>query len=288
MRAKLAKLLIAVVLQSASASLYAAETGSPISDLYSDIDMRLRLSVKPDAGACDLALCEANQAFDARVSAIGRYLAKAATILHPQQTALIQRMTFSVADKKDAGTASNNKGNVVIFRGVQHMQLSDDALAYVIAREMGHVLGGHHVTNTSTKLLISAIASVVFPVAAIISASSAAAQASTATSLVTSAASTATSMAGSEIAMAKMKPTQLQNADELAYQIMEKLEWDMRSVNSVLIQGEAPQTAWMLDLEQSRLQLERVIEAENTTLELLPENMSLQTALDIDAQAHTQ
>lgn len=278
MRAKLATLLIAIVLQSASASPYAAENDSPISDLYSDIDMRLRLSIKPDAGACDLALCEANQAFDARVSAIGRYLAKAATMLYPQQAALIQRMTFFVADKKDAGTASNNKGNVVIFRGVQHMQLSDDALAYIIAREMGHVLGGHHVTNTSTKLLISAIASVVFPAAAIIGASSTAAQASTATSLVTSAASTATSMLGGEIAMAKMKPTQLQSADEVAYQIMEKLEWDMRSVNSVLIQNETPQTAWLLDLEQSRLQLEKAIQAEEATFALLPDGLSEPTA----------
>lgn len=276
--------MIAILLQAASVSLYAEESDSPISDLYSDIDMRLRLSVKQNAEACSLAYCEANQEFNARVSAIGHYLTKAAIILYPQQVALIQRMTFSVADKKDVGTASNNKGNVIVFRGVQHMQLSDDALGYIIAREMGHVLDGHHITNTSTKLIISAIASVVFPAAAIIGASSTAAQASTATSLVTSAASTATSMLGGEIAMAKMKPTQLQKADEIAYQIMEKVEWDMRSANSVLTRDHTPQTAWDTDLEQSRMQLERVIEAEDATIEALPEEMSQQTALQADVE----
>jgi hypothetical protein len=288
MRAKLATLLLALVLQPASANLYAAENGSPISDLYSDIDMRLKLSIKADAAACDLALCEVNQAFDARVSAIGRYLVKAATMLYPQQTALIQHMTFFVADKKDAGTASNNKGNIIVFRGVQHMQLSDDALGYVIAREMGHVLNGHHITNTSTKLIISAVASIVFPAVAIIGASSTAAQASTATSLVTSAASTATSMLGGEIAMAKMKPTQLQKADEIAYHIMEKVEWDMRSANSVLTQGDMPTGAWMLDLEQSRIQLEKMIEAEEATIELLPEDISQQTTLQADTETKIQ
>lgn len=285
---RLTTLVITILLQAASVNLYAEESDSPISDLYSDIDMRLRLSVKQNADACNLAYCEANQEFDARVSAIGRYLAKAATILYPQQAKLIQRMTFSVTDKKDAGTASNNKGEVIVFRGVQHMQLSDDALGYVIAREMGHVLDGHHITNTSTKLIISAIASVVFPAAAIIGASSTAAQASTATSLVTSAASTATSMLGGEIAMAKMKPTQLQKADEIAYQIMEKTDWDLRSTNNVLIQGDTSTSAWMLDLEQSRIQLEKVIEAEDATIELLPEDMSQQTALQADAETQTQ
>lgn len=242
--------------------------------------------MKQPAEDCNHAQCEVYREFDARISATGRYLAKAATILYPQRAALIQRMTFTVADKKDAGTASNNKGNIIVFRGIQHMQLSDDALGYIIAREMGNVLNGHHVTNTSTKLLITAIASVVFPAAAIISASSTAAQASTATSLVTSAASTATSMVGGEIALAKMKPSQRQKADEIAYQIMEKAEWDMRSASSVLTPDDTPRTAWAIDLEQSRIQLEKSIEAEDAIVEQLPDAIPEQTILLTDT--HTQ
>lgn len=241
----------------------AADIPSGISDVYSDIDMRVRLSAKPSAAACTAEQCTENLAFDARVRFLGRYLSKAAVMLYPQHEKVISSFNFEVAEKQDAGTASNNRGQVVIFRGIQGLQLSDDALGFVIAREMSHVIAGHHVTNTSTKLVISALASVLFPAVAIIGASSAAAQASTATSLITSAASTATSMVGSEVVMAKMKPTQLNQADEIALTIMEKCEWDIRSAESVLTQGDPPKTAWMLDLQASQNYLLGVIEQED-------------------------
>ncbi len=244
-------------------------SGASISDVYSDIDMRLRLASKASASGCSAAQCDENLAFDARVAVIGRDLGKAALQLYPEQEKVIRRMQFSVADKQEAGTASNNKGQIVVLRGVQSLQLSDDALGFVIAREMAHVMAGHHATNTSTKLIISALVSVLFPAVAIIGASSAAAQASTATTLITSAASTATSMVGSEVVMAKMKPTQLSQADEIARTIMEKAEWDMRSVESILTKDEPPQGAWLNDLQASRYALQTMIEKEDAEIVLL-------------------
>lgn len=271
--------LLFAMLQIATSGAFAADditpvpsntnSGISISDVYSDIDMRVRLATKASTGACSAAQCEENLAFDARVVVIGAYLKNAALQLYPQQEKVIRRMEFTVADKLEAGTASNNKGQIVVLRGVQDLQLSDDALGFVIAREMAHVMAGHHATNTSTKLVISALVSVLFPAVAIIGASSAAAQASTATTLITSAASTATSMVGSEVVIAKMKPTQLSQADEIARTIMEKAEWDMRSVESVLTQGEPPQSAWMNDLQASRSTLQTIIEKEDAEIVLL-------------------
>jgi Peptidase family M48 len=254
-----------------------ANPGASISDVYSDIDMRVRLAGKSSAAACAAEQCVENSAFDARVGSIGRYLSKAAIQLYPQQEATIQRMVFSVAEKQEAGTASNNKGQIVVLRGVQSLQLSDEALGFVIAREMSHVMAGHHKTNTSTKLIISALASVLFPAIAIVGASSAAAQAST--SLLTSAASTATSMLGGEVAVAKLKPTQLAQADEMARNIMEKAEWDMRHVESVLTKDDAPQGAWMLDLQASRIQLANKIEQEDAQITPLEEDFILEDNL---------
>lgn len=246
-----------------------ASSGISISDVYSDMDMRVRLATKASTTACVAAQCEENREFDTRVSAMGGYLSKVALGLYPQHENVIKRMVFSVADKQEAGTASNNKGQIMVLRGVQYLQLSDDALGFVIAREMAHVMAGHHATNTSTKLIISALVSVLFPAVAILGASSAAAQASTASTLITSAASTATSMVGSEVAMAKIKPSQLSRSDEIALAIMEKSEWDMRSVESVLIQDELPQSSWMLDLQTSRHRLQNMIEKEDTEIVLL-------------------
>lgn len=265
-------MFLLALLQYATENANAAEVPIPsgISDLYSDIDMRVRLSAKASALACVAEECAENSAFDARIDAIGRYLSKAALMAYPQMRKVIDNFNFSVADKLEAGTVSNNKGQIVVFRGVQGLQLSDDALGFVIAREMSHVLAGHHVTNTSTKLIISALASVLFPAFAIIGASSAAAQASSATTLISSAASTATSMVGSEVVMAQMKPSQLNQADEMARNIMEKNEWDMRSVESVLTQDGVVKGAWMLDLQASRYTLKAIIEEEDASITDIP------------------
>ncbi len=265
-------MFLLALLQYATENANAAEVPIPsgISDLYSDIDMRVRLSAKASALACVAEECAENSAFDARIDVIGHYLSKAALMAYPQKRKVIDNFNFSVADKLEAGTVSNNKGQIVVFRGVQGLQLSDDALGFVIAREMSHVLAGHHVTNTSTKLIISALASVLFPAFAIIGASSAAAQASSATTLISSAASTATSMVGSEVVMAQMKPSQLNQADEMARNIMEKNEWDMRSVESVLTQDGVVKGAWMLDLQASRYTLKAIIEEEDASITDIP------------------
>jgi Zn-dependent protease with chaperone function len=170
----------------------------------------------------------------------------------------------------------------VLFRGLQQLELSDDALSFVMAREMGHVIGDHHASNTYTKLLISVVASVAFPALAVISASSAAAQATTATTLLTSAASTATSMVGSEVALARMKPTQLVESDEIALNLMNHQGWDMRSAASVLQFDEPdstnPQNGWMQDLQISEVQLQRMVADEELAIVMLEDDFLIAEA----------
>ena len=79
-------------------------------------------------------------------------------------------------------------------------------------------------------------------------------------------------MLDGEVAIAKMKPTQLSQADEMAYSIMEKVEWDMRSAQNVLIQSEPVKSAWMLDLEISRAHLANRIEKEDAEIVALEDD----------------
>ena len=245
---------------------------SGITDVYSDIDMRVRLAVKPDAAPCVADTCNLNQEFDARVQQLGAQLSASAYAVYPTIKKRVKQFTFGVVDKKDAGTASNSAGRVVLFRGLQQFQLSDDALSFVLAREMGHVIGNHHATNTYTKFIISALATVAFPALAVIGVTSAAAQATTASTLLTSAASTATSMLGSEVALARMKPTQLLESDEIALNLMNYQGWDMRSAASVLQFNEpdstSPQNGWMQDLQLSEIKLQIIVESDE--LAILP------------------
>ena len=257
---------------------------SLISDAVSDVDMQLRLAAKSNAVACAADICLQNQAFDMRVQQLGLQLSDAAYAQYPTLKKRVPNFMFNVADKKEAGSASNARGKVIIFRGLQAFALSDDALSFVIAREMAHVIGKHHNKNTSTKLIISALATILFPAVGIIGASSAATQATTATTLLTSAASTATSLLGSEVALAKMKPSQLLEADEIALKVLNQLtvntaintlEWNLRESASVLQLDEAQLSAnsannnWLQDLQTSQQYLQRLVNLEDNAVALL-------------------
>lgn len=225
---------------------------STISHLYSDVDMRVRLATKPNEATCNLDQCVDNKIFDLKVQQMGEMLSEAAYQAYPDLHKKIKHFDFNVADKKDAGMASNASGKIVIFRGVQHLDLPDDALMFVIAREMGHVIGGHHDKNTSTKIFFSILAGVLFPAVTLISASNVAAQATTASSVATSAASTATSYFGSEAAISRSKPTQLIESDDIAIRLLDTTHWDMKSVDAVLRLANAGDNDWIKDLQASQ------------------------------------
>lgn len=232
---------------------------------YSDVNMRLSLAVKPNMEACVAVQCQENQQFDERVNRIGQQLAAIAYDLYPNLSNRVPSFQFAVVDKQVEGTASNAAGDIVVFRGLQQQQLNDEALSFIIAREMGHVIGKHHTKNTSTKLIISAVASVIFPVAGIIAASSTAAQASTVTSVVTSAASTATSLIGAKVAMIKVKPDQLTESDAYANSLLESQNQDYQLVFKGLPEAEAGDTDWLKDLQLSKAKLQSRLQLEEKT-----------------------
>ena len=242
-----------------------------ISNAYSDVDMRVRLASKPNAAVCVAQACETQQAFDARVQQLGAQLSSAAYSLYPKLKKRVPQFSFGVVEKKEPGTASNAAGKVVLFRGLQQLELSDDALSFVVAREMGHVIGKHHTKNTSTKLIITALASIAFPALAVLGASSAAAQATT-TTLLTSAASTATSMLGSEVALAKIKPSQLTESDEIALKLLSSQDWDLRSTASILQFDDFAQNSWTQDLHTSNMQLQKMVGSENLAVVALEDD----------------
>jgi len=255
-----------------------------ISDIYSDVDMRVRLAAKPNAAPCVAVGCESQQEFDARVQQLGAQLSASAYRLYPTLKQRVPQFAFSVIDKKELSIASNSTGKVVLFRGLQNHELSDDALSFIMAREMGHVIGKHHTKNISTKLIISALASIAFPAFAVIGASSAAAQATTATTLLTSAASTATSMVGSEVALAKMKPSQLAEADEIALKLLSSQAWDLHSVASILQFDDFTQNSWTQDLHTSNTLLQQIVEAENLAVLPLEDDYLMAEAVPITGE----
>ena len=230
------------------------------SAVYSEFDMRLQLVTATDAPTCREAECAADRAFDQRILALGRRLADIAFRQHPDLHLRFPRFDIVVADKADPGAASSAAGTVVIYRGVRRLELDDAALAFVLAREMSHVIAGHHDENVTTSILVALAAQILFPVlnlGSLISGSAATTAAATtaaSTTVATTAVASAASFAGSRALRASYRPQHVIEAETMAMKLLVASGWDGHEVSDQL-QAMRPAIAddpeWVGELRES-------------------------------------
>ena len=236
---------------SGDSSIFLAPTG--LSDLYTRANMEVMLAITPhEQESCFGPECDRRAAFDKRVARLGARLADAAYLSYPALKERIPQFTFTVVDKTEAGTASAPGGLVVVLRPVSAFALSDEALSFVIARELGHVVSQHHERNTAISLTISVVTMALAPVVniakllAVLYGSSSAAAAST---LTTSAAS----FAGSRAIIESYWPTQRQEADVIAMRLIAPMGYNAQTVIAGIAQecSQSPTTRWVRELQES-------------------------------------
>jgi len=228
----------------------------PVSEVYSEVNMRLQLATTADARyKCTESECDASEDFEMRVARLGERLADKAFELYPDLHERIGRFEFVTSDKAEPGTTSNASGTVVVFSGTRALELSDPALAFILAREMGHVIGRHHNENTATRIIVSVLAQVLLPMSGLLRAlallpaasSAAAASATTATA-------TAGSFLGSRAVIATYWPQQLAGADTIALTVLARLGYDPQETADALAEAErrlAGDSSWPQDLRAS-------------------------------------
>jgi hypothetical protein len=212
------------------------------SAVYSEFDMHLQLVTAAAAPACREAECAADHAFDQRILALGRRLAWAAFRQHADLRLRFPRFEFVIADKADPGAASSAAGTVVVYRGVRRLNLDDAALAFILAREMSHIIAGHHDENVTTSVLIAVAAQILFPVLNIgalfssgaSAATTAAATTAAGTAVTTTAVTSVASFAGSRALRASDRPLQVREAESLAMKLLAAAGWDGREVSDQL------------------------------------------------------
>ena len=267
-------------------------TPAPIGDVYSEVDMRVHLATTKSIGTpCAGDECAPNREFDQQVQQLGMRLAKSAFDTYPDLVKRVSRFEFVVAEKEELGSTSSAAGKVVIFRGVQELHLDEQALAFVIAREMGHVIAHHHDENSGTSILLSVLVGVLFPVSNILH-GAALANATTSTTVLTTvettAASSATSFVGSQVLLASIKPDQLREADSIAVKLLAGLGWSGRDTADILeactqVDGDG---AWVKDFRIS-VGYAKTLEGEIATASINPEVElpDFQAAQDADQEA---
>jgi len=237
-----------------------------VSAVYSEVNMQLSLVTEANTGSpCVGAECEFDRAFDQSVLRLGTRLAQSAFETYPDLTKQFGKFEFVIAEKVSPGSISSATGTVVIFRGVQKLRLGEETLAFLIAREMGHVIGRHHEENSATSILFSVLASVFMPVTNLISGSAALAQTASATAAATAAASAA-SFIGSKITIASYKLDQSREADAIALTLLNRLGWNRNDIAEALVADTRVMgdDSWSKDLRASAEDVVRLAGAQNS------------------------
>ena len=208
---------------------------SKVSAVYSEWNMKLALVTEANTGSpCAGARCSLDRAFDQRVLRIGTGLAKVAFEAYPDLNQRFEKFEFIIAEKANPGTVSNSSGKVVIFRGVQKLILGDEELAFLIAREMAHVIALHHDENSATTIMFSVLAAAAMPISNLISGSAALVQTGS-TSVLSTATASLASFIGSKVTIASYEPDQLHEADIIAMGLLSKLGWNRNDIAGALI-----------------------------------------------------
>ena len=106
-------------------------------------------------GAADMAR------FLQQVQRTGAGLSTEAQSLAPEVFARIGAFDIAVQAGVGEGTSSSAGGRIVLASGLAALHPTDDVVAFLIAREMGHVIARHGEENSGARLAFSALTAVV-------------------------------------------------------------------------------------------------------------------------------
>ncbi len=222
---------------------------------YSETELQGRLLFTPEH-YCDGRDCEDAASFRREIRLLSGRLTKAARQLAPRLDLPPPRFAVSVPSKGEVGTLSSAAGSVVIFGGLRQVGFEEPALAFLVAREMGHVLSRHHEENSAANVMMSVAAALLFPVGNLLRGAAAILP----TGGGATAATTVASMAGSSIVKGMYRPDQLREADHLALQLMIEAGWTPIQVADAL-HAAVPRLrdeGWMGELLISKARLDQI------------------------------
>ena len=247
--------------------------------VYSEMNMQMMLVTRPDApNRCAEPACSMWDDVDQRVARIGPELTKAAYRLYPDIGSRVRNFEFVVADKSEPGTVSASSGRIIVLRPVGSLAPNDAAFAFILAREIGHVVANHHEENITATLIVSGLVHLLAPVANLpqlignLFLANAATGGASAT-IAANAAMTATSFVGSRVLLTTYKPRHRDEADLIAMSLLAQLGYDSSAVAAAFasVNLNSPETEWTSSLRASVAQISAPSPAgRNVVLETTP------------------
>lgn len=166
---------------------------------------RLRVDCGGEAHCLPPAELTAAAQFELQVQRIADVLQNGARRLYPDLASDVPGLAesrFEVYVVEDAapGSASSANGRIALNSSLGAAQPYDDWLAFIIAREMGHVIARHHEENSASSIVTSVIMNVLIPGSSLMK--------------------SAITMGGSRLAVLSKRDVQTQEADAIARQLL--------------------------------------------------------------------
>lgn len=202
---------------------------TPVSEVYSEVDLQMKLataSAPTDEMTADLCL---QFEYRRHVRGLAEGLVATAHRLYPDLAEREVNFRFEVASSADAGVLSSAGGGIVVLQGTQ-ASLPDPVLAYILAREMGHVIARHHDENSAATVMFSVLTQVLFPAAALVKGLAAVLPS---TAVGTAATATAVSYFGATALKTTYRDEHLREAELIAFRLMAESGWDLYEVAEV-------------------------------------------------------
>jgi Zn-dependent protease with chaperone function len=172
--------------------------------------------------------------FAHQVRRAGLELEAQARIIAPELFGRIRGFDIRVENNIGAGSASSAGGRIAIDAGLAAINPTDDVVAFVVAREMGHVIARHGEEDSGAKMTFSALTAFI-PGAVILR--------------------FAASVVGAGVLKASWAEGQRREADELALQLLDGTDRSARVValnlHSGMIRKYLPAGEWGIYFAQS-------------------------------------
>lgn len=197
----------------------------PLASTHADIAFSMTTGRRQNASCDDDAHCatfadrKPTMRFALQVQRIAGALQKGAQDLYPDLQQRVPqlvggRFDIYVVDGDQLGSASSADGRIALQAGLRIRQPYDDWIAFVIAREMGHVIARHHEENSAASIATSVIMNILIPGSGLLK--------------------TVITAGGSNIAAKSQRDAQVLEADAIALKLLEVAGFELRDIGLAL------------------------------------------------------
>lgn len=131
--------------------------------VHADVEFALAVGAQRIAIAAapsceqDCGSAEDMAKFARRVAAIGARLEAAAREMSPELFGRIERFQIELNDDLGIGTGSSAGGRIALGSGLAGLEPTDTVIAFLLAREMAHVIARHAEENSGASIVFSVL-----------------------------------------------------------------------------------------------------------------------------------